>query len=108
MIKRERYSWIALGGLLLLYPAAVRWFVGLNDGTNGRSEPAAVASIKQIGTDAGRGNLLSVQPPGEPSDYRDGPTFREKRKAYWQTAPEYVQPLGRTGVDGAALTCLWL
>lgn len=90
---RTRLSWSAYGiGLLLFlllggYVAWVSWLNG-NDIAVPTPERPSVRHIERVGADAGRGNLLGIQPWMTPDDYRDGLRFREKLRAYLQTAQD--------------------
>ncbi len=66
----------------------MRWLAWLDGDAPVRPKPASVKRIERVGIDAGRGNLLGVQPWMEPADYRDGRTFRDKLKVYLQTAKD--------------------
>lgn len=89
MISRYIYALAIL--FVLGYVGALMGFGWLNDGgspPNALTNQSVISLIKRINTDAGRGNLLGIQPWMTPDDYRDGLRFREKLRAYLQTAKD--------------------
>ena len=49
---------------------------------------STISRVERINTNAGRGNLLGIQPWMTPADYHDGLRFRQKLQAYLQTAKD--------------------
>lgn len=78
--------------IILSWAAYLKWTGWLNgDPTisiKSSETGRAIQHIKQIGHRSERGNLVGIQPWMEPTDYRNGLTFREKLTAYLQTAKD--------------------
>lgn len=87
-VKQGSYIWGVSAGIILLFVLAVRWSSWLAGDAKVRSKTPTVESIERIGTNAGRGNLLGIQPWMEPGDYQNSGTFRDKLKVYLQTAKD--------------------
>lgn len=87
----RRYA-CALAALLILYcGGSLIWRGWLNTGpyrVNSSANQPTISRVDRINADAGRGNLLGIQPWMTPDDYRDGLRFRKKLHAYLQTAKD--------------------
>ncbi|MVM39829.1 hypothetical protein GO730_23150 [Spirosoma sp. HMF3257] len=86
----RKYAIILLIGFLLCWGILGIRYSWLNDDlgkplTSSKSSQL-ISHIEQFGTQSGQGNLLGIQPWMEPTDYRDGLTFRNKLAGYLKTA----------------------
>lgn len=92
MGKAIRYYAYALVAVLSLgYVCSLLWWGWLNDGDAAVSkgvDQLTVSRIDEVNTNAGRGNLLGIQPWMTTTDYRDGRRFRQKLHTYLQTAKD--------------------
>lgn len=90
-ITIRQYTYAVAALLVLGYGYSLIWWNWLNGVNSSRSNLAnqsAISCIERINTDAGRGNLLGVQPWMTPADYHGGLRFRQKLRAYFQTAKD--------------------
>ena len=89
---RRRKLFIPVGKFLLILSIVLVWYLWHTASSYNRPDSsvtsASISQIDRIGTDAGRGNLLGVQPWMIPDDYRSEETFRKKLSVYLQTAKD--------------------
>ncbi len=96
---RQRKLFIPIGKILLGFSIVLVWYLWhTTSSPNKPNRPVistSIGRIDRIGADAGRGNLLGIQPWMTPDDYRSEETFRQKLNAYLQTAKDsgLISPL---------------
>ena len=89
---KQHKLFIPIGKILLIFSIVLVWYLWHT--TNSHTKPnlpivsASISRINRIGSNAERGNLLGIQPWMTPDDYRSEDVFRQKLKAYLQTAKD--------------------